>query len=69
MSRRLFLNLNSAVHCWVSGRAIVLFGFEGTYSFLDSKSVDESILTGLALWLNPEQLIQSGRCRAIATPI
>ncbi len=72
MIRRLFSNLNSVVHCypwWGLGKAIVLFAFEGIYCFLDGKFVDENILTGLVLWLNADQSIQSGRCRAIATPI
>ncbi|NJO40622.1 MAG: hypothetical protein HC865_08140 [Cyanobacteria bacterium RU_5_0] len=71
MKRILLATLRSAMSCQLHrglGRASVLFAFEGTYRFDGGKSVSEGIFTAIAGWLNPDQLISSGRCRAILTP-
>ncbi|EKF01317.1 hypothetical protein FDUTEX481_07965 [Tolypothrix sp. PCC 7601] len=52
------------MHCQPSlglGRAIALFAFEGTYRNGGGKSVNVGILGAITEWLNPDQLIQSGR--------
>ncbi|UBF30136.1 hypothetical protein K9N68_39010 (plasmid) [Kovacikia minuta CCNUW1] len=53
-------------HC--SGRAAALFAFEGMYRFSGGKAVSEGIDRKVTEWLNPEQLISSGRCRTTLTP-
>jgi hypothetical protein len=50
------------------GRAAALFAFEGTYRFSGGKSVSEGTFKTITGWLNPDQLIRSGRCRATLTP-
>lgn len=53
-------------HWWV--RPMVLFAFEGIYLFVNRASGCASILEGIRITfaglVNPDQLIQSGRCRA-----
>ncbi|MBD2450551.1 hypothetical protein H6G76_26165 [Nostoc sp. FACHB-152] len=69
MSRRLSLTISSAIHCQPNkglGRVVALFAFEGTYRCGGGKSASVGILGAIAEWLNPDQLIQSGRCRCLA---
>ncbi|HEY9623924.1 MAG TPA: hypothetical protein V6C78_26440 [Crinalium sp.] len=71
MIRILHVTLASAMQCRPQhglGRAAALFAFEGMYWFSGGKSVSEGIDSNIAGRLNPDQLISSGRCRAILTP-
>ncbi|MCG6138658.1 MAG: hypothetical protein MET45_29270 [Nostoc sp. LLA-1] len=68
MSRKFSSIISSAIHCQPKGlgRVVALFAFEGTYRCGGGKSASVGILGAIAEWLNPDQLIQSGRCRCLA---
>jgi len=78
MSRRFSSTISSAMHCRPSkglGRVMALFAFEGTYRKGCDKSTSMGILGAIpsesfanAEWLNPDQLIQSGRCKCLTAP-
>ena len=72
MISRLLSTISSAVHCRPNkglGRVFALFTFEGMYLFICGKSVSVDILGAIAFWLNPDQVIQSGRCKCLTAPI
>lgn len=72
MIRILLSILRSAMSCQPHqelGRALAMFAFEGTYRVDGGKSASEGIFTVITGWLNPDQFIRSGRCRAILTLI
>ncbi|MBD2239792.1 hypothetical protein H6G35_24785 [Aulosira sp. FACHB-113] len=80
MNRRFSSTHKCAIDCRPSkglGNAIAfckaaslygLLAFEGIYRFVGSKSANQGILRAIALWLNPNRLIQSGRCKCFLVP-
>ncbi|WP_392532787.1 hypothetical protein [Nostoc sp. C117] len=71
MIRRFSSIIDSVMHCQPqkgSGKKLALSAFEGNYRFLGAKSASESILKAIALWLNPDRLVQSGRCKCVTAP-
>ncbi len=51
------------------GLALSLYAFEEMYLSINFKSSSEDIFAAIAGWSNRNKIIQSGKCRAILTPI
>jgi hypothetical protein len=71
MIRRFSSIIDSVMDCQPqkgSGKILALSAFERRYGLLGAKSASESILKAIALWLNPDQLVQSGRCKCVTAP-
>ncbi|MBD3887482.1 hypothetical protein IFO70_38680 [Phormidium tenue FACHB-886] len=70
MIRILLATLHSAMQCRPHqelGNAVALLVFEGMYQFSDSEFVGEGTGAAIAKWLDLDQSIRSGRCRATLT--
>ncbi|HEY9622489.1 MAG TPA: hypothetical protein V6C78_19175 [Crinalium sp.] len=71
MIRILLSTLRTAMSCRPQqglGTASVLFALEEAHQFSGGKSVRDGIYSVLAGRLNPDQFIESGRCRVTLTP-
>ncbi|WP_179197980.1 hypothetical protein [Nostoc sp. T09] len=72
MRHRFSSALHSAIHCRPSkgsSSAMALLAFEETYQFRGGKSAIVGIFGAIAGWLNPDQIIHSGRCKCSLAPI
>jgi len=70
MIRILLATLRRAMHHQrhqTLGGTSVPFTCERTYQF-GGKSISEDVFAAISGWLNPDQPIGSGRCRATLTP-